>query len=115
VFSEWPLGASLAEAEEMAIGASAAGVVTAVSLQGRHDPCLTYIRQLHSDGWLGRVVAVNVTMMGGGALEHRSADAWMGVNANGANFLTIVGGHTIDAVTYCLSPFTELSVSVTTH
>lgn len=39
----------------------------------------------------------------------------MGVNANGANFLTIVGGHTIDAVTYCLSPFTELSVSVTTH
>ena len=114
VFSEWPLGANLAEAEEMATVASTAGVVTAVGLQGRHDPSLTYIKQLHSDGWLGRVIAVNVTMMGGGALEHRSADAWMGVNANGANFLTIVGGHTIDAVAHCLSPFAELSASVAT-
>ena len=114
VFSEWPLGANLAEAEEMATVASTAGVVTAVGLQGRHDPSLSYIKQLHADGWLGRVIAVNVTMMGGGALEHRSAEAWMGVKANGANLLTIVGGHTIDAVTYCLSPFTELSASVAT-
>lgn len=114
VFSEWPLGANLAEAEEMVTVANTAGVVTAVGLQGRHDPSLTYIKQLHSDGWLGRVIAVNVTMMGGGALEHRSADAWMGVNANGANFLTIVGGHTIDAVAHCLSPFAELSASVAT-
>lgn len=114
VFSEWPLGASLAEAEEMASAASSAGVVTAVGLQGRHDPSLTYIKQLHSDGWLGQVIAVNVTMMGGGALGHQSSDAWMGVDANGANFLTIVGGHTIDAVAYCLSPFVELSASVAT-
>ena len=74
VFSEWPLGANLAEAQEMATRARRAGVVTAVGLQGRHDPSLTYIRQLHAEGWFGQIVAVNVTMMGGGALAHSSAD-----------------------------------------
>lgn len=115
VFSEWPLGANLAEAQGMATRARRAGVVTAVGLQGRHDPSLTYVKQLHAEGWFGQIVAVNVTMMGGGALAHSSADAWMGVKANGANFMTIVGGHTIDAITYCLNPFAELSASVATQ
>jgi predicted dehydrogenase len=115
VFSEWPLGANLAEAQEMAAGARRARVVTAVGLQGRHDPSLTYIRQLHAEGWFGQIVAVNAAMMGGGALAHSSADAWMGVKANGANFMTIVGGHTIDAISYCLDAFTELSASVATQ
>lgn len=115
VFCEWPLGANLAEAEEMAASARAKGVVTAVGLQGRHDPSLTYIGDLHEEGWLGEVLSVNVRMMGGGGLERRSTDAWMGQNINGANFLTIVGGHTIDSVAYCLSPFVELSASVATQ
>ena len=114
VFSEWPLGANSAEAEDMAAAAGAAEVVTGVGLQGRQDPSLTMIRQLHADGWLGQVTSVNVTMMGGGALAHRTSDAWMGTRANGANFLTIVGGHTLDALTYCISPFVELSGSVAT-
>ncbi|NNC75084.1 MAG: Gfo/Idh/MocA family oxidoreductase [Acidimicrobiia bacterium] len=115
VFSEWPLGANLAEAQVMATRARDAGVVAAVGLQGRHDPSLTYVRQLHAEGWFGEIVAVNVTMMGGGALSHTSADAWMGVKANGANFMTIVGGHTLDAISYCVSPFSELSASVATQ
>ena len=115
VFSEWPLGANLAEAQEMATRARDAGVVTAVGLQGRHDPTLTYIRQLHGEGWLGQVIAVNVTMMAGGALARSSADAWMGVKANGANLMTIVGGHTLDAISYCVNPFAELSASVATQ
>ncbi len=115
VFSEWPLGANPAEAREMATRARRAGVVTAVGLQGRHDPSLTYIRQLHAEGWFGQILAVNVVMMAGGALAHSSADAWMGVKSNGANFMTIVGGHTIDAIAYCLSPFAELSASVATQ
>ncbi len=99
----------------MATTARRTGVVTAVGLQGRHDPSLTHIRQLRSDGWFGQIVAVNVTMIGGGALVHSSADAWMGVKANGANFMTIVGGHTLDAISYCVSPFAELSASVATQ
>lgn len=115
MFCEWPLGANLAEAQEMAERARHAGVVTAVGLQGRHDPSLTYVQQLREAGWLGRIVAVRVAMMAGGALAHSSADAWMGAKANGANLLTIVGGHTIDAISYCVGPFAKLSGSVSTQ
>ncbi|MGI9528117.1 MAG: Gfo/Idh/MocA family protein [Acidimicrobiia bacterium] len=115
VFSEWPLGADLAEAKQMAARAEEVGIATAVGLQGRHDPHLTLIRDLHVDGWLGRVVAVSVTMFGDGALGHTSQEAWMGNAANGANFLTIVGGHVIDAISYCVAPFAEVSATVTTQ
>lgn len=115
VFSEWPLGANLVEARQMAGRAEEAGVISAVGLQGRHDPHLSLIRGLHADGWLGRVVAVSVTMFGGGALHHSSRDAWMGDKANGANFLTIVGGHVIDAISYCVAPFSDMSATVETQ
>lgn len=115
VFSEWPLGTDLAEAHEMAARAREMGLISAVGLQGRHDPHLSYIRRLHADGWLGRVVAVSVTMFGGGALDHSSGDAWMGDQANGANFLSIVGGHVIDAIGYCVAPIAGLSATVATQ
>ena len=42
VFCEWPLGANLAEAEEMASLANARALRTAVGLQARSDPrCCT--------------------------------------------------------------------------
>ena len=115
VFSEWPLGANMHEAREMAARAEQVGVVTAVGLQGRHDPHLSHIKDLHADGWFGRVVAVNVTMFGGGVLDHSSQDAWMGDKANGANFLTIAGGHVIDAIGYCVAPIAHLSARVSTQ
>lgn len=115
VFSEWPLGANLAEASDMAGRASEVNVATAVGLQGMHDAHLRYLRQLNTDEWFGQIVSVNVTMFGGGALEHTSRDAWMGDKANGANFLTIVGGHIIDTLTYCVAPLAEFSSTVTTQ
>ena len=115
VFSEWPLGANVGEARDMARRAEEAGVISAVGLQGRHDPRLSHVKRLHADGWLGRVVAVSVTMFGGGALDHSSGESWMGDKANGANFLSIVGGHVLDSITYCVAPFTELSATVATQ
>ena len=98
VFSEWPLGANLGEATDMAGRAREVDVATAVGLQGRHDPHLRYLRRLNSDGWLGEIVSVSVTMFASGALDHTSRDAWMGDNANGANFLTIVlSNHNVNA------------------
>ena len=115
VFSEWPLGANLGEATDMAGRAREVDVATAVGLQGRHDPHLRYLRRLNSDGWLGEIVSVSVTMFASGALDHTSRDAWMGDNANGANFLTIVGGHVIDTLTYCIAPLGQVSSTVTTQ
>ncbi len=46
VFCEWPLGASLAEAEDMANLARVRSVSTAVGLQARSDPTFMYAREL---------------------------------------------------------------------
>jgi predicted dehydrogenase len=115
VFCEWPLGANLAEAREMAALARAKGVVTAIGLQGRHDPSLTYIKELHDEGWLGDIVAVNATLLSGGGGRGDSGNAWMGNANNGANFATIAAGHTIDYVSYCLGPLAEVSATVATQ
>ena len=115
VFCEWPLGANLTEAREMAALARAKRVVTAVGLQGRHDPALTYIKELHDEGWLGDIISVNVSLLAGGAGTSDSHNAWMGNADNGANFVTIAAGHTIDHVTYCLGPMAEVSASVATQ
>ncbi len=115
VFCEWPLGANLGEAQEMAVLARAKGVVTAVGLQGRHDPSLTYIKELHDEGWLGDIVSVNVSLLAGGAGKSDSRAAWMGNADNGANFVTIAAGHTIDYVAYCVGPMAEVSASVATQ
>ena len=115
VFCEWPLGANSREAAEMADLASAQGVVTAIGLQGRQDPALTHIKELVESGWLGDVLSVRVSLLGGGALAHQSSDAWMGQRHNGANTMTIVGGHTIDYLAFCFGSLTELSAKVATQ
>lgn len=115
VYCEWPLGANLAEAGEMAALARAKGVVTAVGLQGRHDPSLAYIKELYDEGWLGDLLSVNVTMFGSGALERHSSGAWMGETSNGATFMSIAGGHTIDYIAYCFGPLADVSATVATQ
>jgi hypothetical protein len=55
VFCEWPLGATLAEAQEMATFAKAHGLKTMVGLQARSDPTLMYARDLIHEGYIGDV------------------------------------------------------------
>src|SRR5204863_5347984 len=45
VFCEWPLGATLAEAETMARLAAERSLPTAVGLQARSDPTMMYARE----------------------------------------------------------------------
>src|SRR6202171_4619864 len=61
VYSEWPLGANLAEAQEMADTARRKNVLGLVGLQARGDPTVRYLRQLIGDGYIGDVLAANMT------------------------------------------------------
>ena len=115
VYCEWPLGASLAETEEMAAVARDKGVVTAIGLQGRHDPTLTYIKELYDQGWLGDLLTVNLTMKTGGAPERPSQRDYEREISKGAHLFNIVGGHTLDYLTYCFGPLSELSARVATR
>ena len=115
VFCEWPLGATLAEAEEMADLARERGLRTAVGLQARSDPSIRYARDLIAQGHIGDVLTANLSVMSQAVLERGPGRIWQAVRANGANPLTIAGGHAIDALCFILGEVVELSARVTTR
>ncbi len=115
VFCEWPLGANLAEAEELAAFARERSLRTIVGLQGRSDPAVRYAADLVARGEIGEVLTANLSIMGGANYERAAGRVWQRLHSNGANTLTISGGHGIDAMCAVLGEFAELSARVTTR
>jgi len=115
VFCEWPLGANLAEAEEMAGLARQRSLKSIVGLQGRSDPTILYARDLIQQGYIGEVLTANLNTVAQAVLQRGPGRIWQGVRANGANTLTIAGGHAIDALCAVLGEFAELSARVSTR
>ncbi len=114
VYCEWPLGANLKEAEEMAHMAREKSVKTVVGLQGRSDATMMYARELIEQGYIGDVLAANMSITSQASYERASDRVWQGEWAAGANPLTIPGGHSIDAMCYILGEFREVSARVAT-
>jgi len=115
VFCEWPLGANLAEAEEMANLARSKGVHNIVGLQARGDPALLHLQELLAEGYVGEVLACNMTMFLPGILQRGLDRAWMADRQMGANTLTIATGHAIDVLCFCVGEFREVSANVATQ
>ena len=115
VYTEWPLGANLHEAEELARAAADKGVATMVGLQGRCHSTYLRLKELIEEGYVGEVVSVQLTQIGAGILSRGSDRTWQADRSLGANPLTISFGHTIDALCMCLGEFTEVSALVTTR
>ena len=115
VCCEWPLAAHLAEAKEMADSAKAAGLPTLVGLQAQSSPGVMYARDLVANDEIGEIVAVNLSVMVGAITERGDGRIWQGIRKNGANPMTIPGGHSIDALCYILGEFAEISARVTTR
>jgi predicted dehydrogenase len=63
VFVEWPLGRTLAEAQEIADFARAQGVRTMIGLQARQNPLIRKIKQLVDDRKIGRVLSTHAVSM----------------------------------------------------
>jgi predicted dehydrogenase len=115
VFCEWPLGRTLAEAEEMAGFASQRSLKTIVGLQARSAPAILYARDLVQGGYIGEVLTASLTCVAPAVLQRGPGRIWQGVRANGANVLTITGGHAIDALCAVLGEFAEVSARVSTR
>jgi len=115
VFCEWPLGANLKEAEEMAELARQRSLKTIVGLQARSDPAILYARDLVQQGYIGDVLTATLNTVAQAQLQRGPGRIWQGVRANGANTLTIAGGHAIDALCAVLGEFAELSARVSTR
>ncbi len=115
VYCEWPLGANLAEAEEMAALAKRKGVHAMVGLQARGDPTLRYLHDLVGEGYVGEVVAVNMTLFTAGVLERPASRIWDRDKTQGVSALTVRGIHSMDTLCHCLGDFVEVSAKVATQ
>src|SRR5215813_7881682 len=115
VYTEWPLGRTTVEAEELATLARAKGVQTAVGLQARVSPTLMYMKEQIEAGYVGEVLSCHATAMRDGALERPSSRTWQRDASLGANTLTIANGHVIDALRFVAGNFARVACLVTTQ
>lgn len=115
VFTEWPLGANLSEAKEMASLAKAKGVHTMVDLQARCSPPFLRLKELIDEGYVGEIVSCKMDQITSGVLERPSDRTWQKDKSLGANTLTIAFGHAIDIFCHCLGEFSEFSAVVATQ
>jgi predicted dehydrogenase len=119
VYSEWPLARNTAEAEALLELAEEQGVHHVAGLQARGNPTVRYIRDLVTEGAVGRVLAVNAvatlpsfpTTNGTVDLAH----VYLLDEKNGADQLTIGAAHMLDAIEYMVAPFAEVSGTLATQ
>ncbi len=117
VFSEWPLGMNLRDAEAMRDLAAAKGVSTMIGLQTRANPAIRHIRKLIGEGYVGEVLSASVIGSGitwGEELEE--AFRYTLNPSNGASMLHVPFAHTMDALGFALgSEFLSVSGSLATR
>jgi predicted dehydrogenase len=115
VYTEWPLGRTTAEAQEMADLARAKGVRTMVGLQARANPAILYLKELVESGYVGEVMSCHMSLIRDGVLQRTSDRTWQRDDSLGANTLTIASGHSIDALRFVLGDFSQVSSVVGTQ
>lgn len=115
VYTEWPLGATLAEAQEMAELAHSKGVRTLVGLQNRCAPPYLRMKELIAEGYVGEVLACHVSQFNAAGLDRTSDRLWASDRHSGVGTLTIGFAHTMDAVLMCVGELAEVSGVVATQ
>jgi predicted dehydrogenase len=110
LYCEWPLAATTEQAQQMRDLAVRKGVHHMVGLQTRVAREFNRVRDLVAEGYIGKVLSCTmiVTTPTWGA-EFTRDWAYMADRSNGNTLLTSVGGHSIDALCFCLGGFKQLS------
>jgi len=115
VYTEWPLGTTTAQAEELATLAKEKGVRTAVGLQARRSAEFLHIRKLIDEGYLSDVLSCTMVQISGGSLSRPEGRIWMRDAAQGANTLSISFGHAIDGLFTMVGGMATVAGSVNTQ
>ncbi|TVY34062.1 Galactose/lactose metabolism regulatory protein, partial [Lachnellula subtilissima] len=109
VFVEWPLAATLSQAEELTALAKEKGVKTIVGVQARASPLVIKLRSILKNNEIGTILSstVNATFSG---LPHdmfpHGAEYYLDLNSGGNSFY-ITFGHFFDSFTHVLGPFSS--------
>jgi predicted dehydrogenase len=110
VYCEWPLGRDLAETQEMAAAAEAAGVHVAIGLQGENSDAVRHAAKLARDGVIGRLLSLRVVSpTAGWGAESPPFYAYLQDKRNGATLSTIAGGHTLAAIEAVVGRYRDVS------
>jgi predicted dehydrogenase len=97
---------NLTEAQDLARRAQASGVRSFVGLQARFSPILAQARALIGDGFIGRVLATNLSGSGmAWGEETNPAHAYIFDREAGANVLSAPLMHAVDAISFVLGEF----------
>jgi predicted dehydrogenase len=110
LYCEWPLAATTEQAQQMRDLAVHKAVHHMVGLQARGAPAFNHVKDLIAEGYVGEVLSCTmiITTPAWGT-EFTHDWAYMADRASGNTLLTSPGGHSIDALCYCLGEFRELS------
>ena len=114
VYCEWPLGNGTTEAEELAEIAAKQGIRTFTGLQARSLPAISFLKKYIAAGHIGEVLSSTIVGTGNSwGLSLPEANlAYLVDPKNGATMMHIPFAHTIDALTYCISNFHEVSATM---
>ena len=115
VYCEWPLGRTTEEAIELTALVKKNGLTTAIGLQARVNPPLMYLKDLLTNGYVGEMKSVHISLARDGVLSRPPHRTWQRDGDLGANTLTIANGHTIDALRFATCDFDHLSATITTQ
>jgi predicted dehydrogenase len=73
-----------------------------------------YARELVQQGYIGEIVSANYNGISQVVSERGEGRIWQADRTNGANTLTIAGGHAIDALCFVLGELEEISARLST-
>jgi len=114
VYCEWPLARDTTEARMLLERAEKAGIVHMVGLQSRSSPVLGHAKELIARGEIGTVRSVGLTHSSDWISTVFPGTEYLQDRTSGAHFLSIPGGHSIDALTWMLGEFGSLTSVVRT-
>lgn len=118
VYCEWPLGRTLAEAEELAAMARGRSLVAAAGTQARVSVALNRVTEMISNDLIGSILSSSIrgwAIPWGDTISDTRNEEYLRKSHNGADLLTIPFAHTLAAASDVLGNITHLSAVVHTR
>jgi len=107
VLCEKPTAMNSAEARDMAEAARHAGRLALIDHELRFDPTRRKLRDLVRQGYLGRLLHVNIQVESEFRLDAQRAWSWWSDENAGGGILGAIGSHIVDAVRYTFGEVTR--------